>query len=295
MAVVLEAIGLTKRFNAFSALRDCDLALPAHRVIGIVGPNGAGKTTLLQLAVGLRSPTAGSIRVLGRSPQGELAELLPHVGFVAQDRPLYGDLTVQETLELARQLNGGWDRAYALARIERFRIPLDARVRRLSTGQRAQVALTLAIGKRPELLILDEPVANLDPLARLELLEELMAAVADDEVTVVMSANALADVERVCDHVVILLDGRVRLAGDAELLASQHVFVSGRRDRAPFGGEWQVIDERHAERQGTWLLCSTPGARPIEMGDGTTARQATLEEIVLAYLRSAGTGTGGRS
>lgn len=295
MAAVLETTGLTKRFGAFAALRDCDLTLPAHRVIGIVGPNGAGKTTLLQLAVGLRFPTAGSISVLGRSPEREPAELLAHLGFVGQDRPLYGDLTVQETLELARRLNTTWDRAYALARVERFRIPLDARVRRLSTGQRAQVALALALGKRPELLILDEPVANLDPLARLELFEELMAAVADSGLTVVMSANALADVERVCDHVVILLDGQVRLAGDVEHLMSRHVFVSGQRDRVPFPAGWQVIDERHAERQGTWLLCSTPGAVPIETGDGTISRHATIEEIVLAYLRSAGTGAGGRS
>lgn len=295
MAAVLEATGLTKRFGAFAALRDCDLTLPAHRVIGIVGPNGAGKTTLLQLAVGLRFPTAGSLSVLGRSPQSEPAELLAHLGFVAQDRPLYGELTVRETLELGRRLNKSWDRDYALARVERFRVSLDARVRHLSTGQRAQVALALALGKRPELLILDEPVANLDPLARLELLEELMAAVADDGLTVVMSANALADVERVCDHVVILLDGQVRLAGDVEHLVSRHVFVSGQRHRMPFPAGWQVIHERHAERQGMWLLRSTPDTVPVQTVDGTISRQATLEEIVLAYLRSAGTGAGGRS
>lgn len=290
MAAVLEAAGLTKQFGKFTALRSCDLSLPAQKVIGLVGPNGAGKTTLLQLASGLRYPTAGSIRVLGRSPRDDAAALLPHVGFVAQERPLYGDFTVEETLELARRLNATWDHAYALARVQRFRLPLDARVRRLSTGQRAQVALALAVGKRPELLLLDEPVANLDPLARLELLEELMATVADGATSVVMSANALPDVERVCEYVVILLDGQVRLAGDIEHLGAQHTFVSGPLERPPFGDRWQIIDERHAERQGTWLLRSIGATPPIDTGDGTLARRATLEEIVLGYLRSADKG-----
>jgi ABC-2 type transport system ATP-binding protein len=290
MAAVLEATGLTKRFGKFQALRGCDLSLPAQKVIGLVGPNGAGKTTLLQLASGLRYPTSGSISVLGRSPRDDAAALLPHVGFVAQERPLYGDFTVEETLELARRLNPTWDHAYALARVQRFRLPLDARVRRLSTGQRAQVALAVAVGKRPELLLLDEPVANLDPLARLELLEELMATVADGATSVVLSANALADVERVCEYVVILVSGQVRLAGDLDELTAQHTFVSGPIDRPPFGDGWQVINERHAERQGTWLLRSNGATPPIDSGDGTQARDATLEEIVLAYLRSADKG-----
>ena len=287
MAAVLEANSLTKRFGKFQALRGCDLSLPAQKVIGLVGPNGAGKTTLLQLASGLRYPTSGSISVLGRSPRDDAAALLPHIGFVAQERPLYGDFTVEETLELARRLNPLWDHAYALARVRRFRLPLDARIRRLSTGQRAQVALALAVGKRPELLLLDEPVANLDPLARLELLEELMATVADGGTSVVLSANALADVERVCEYVVILVDGRVRLAGDLDELTSRHTFVSGPIERPPFGDRWQVINERHAERQGTWLLRSVDATPPIDSSDGTQARNATLEEIVLAYLRSA--------
>ncbi len=291
MVAVLEAAGLTKRFGRFEALRGCDLSLPAQKVIGLVGPNGAGKTTLLQLASGLRYPTSGSITVLGRTPRDDAAALLPHVGFVAQDRPLYGDFTVEETLELARRLNPTWDHAYALARVRRFRLPLDARVRRLSTGQRAQVALALAVGKRPEVLLLDEPVANLDPLARLELLEELMATVADGGTSVVLSANALADVERVCEYVVILVDGQVRLAGDLDELTAQHTFVSGPVDRRPFGNSWQVINERHAERQGTWLLRSVGAGEPIDTDDGTQARNATLEEIVLAYLRSAEKGT----
>ncbi len=291
MPAVLEATGLNKLFGSFRALRDCDLSLPAHKVVGLVGPNGAGKTTLLQLAIGLRYPTSGSISVLGRSPSADAAEVTERVGFIAQDRPLYGDFTVAESLELARRLNRRWDHEYAIARVKRFRLPLDARIRRLSTGQRAQVALALAIGKRPELLLLDEPVANLDPLARLELLEELMGAVADGETTVVMSANALADVERVCDYLVILLDGQIRLAGDIGEVVSQHVFVSGSRERVAFDPPWEVVDERRAERQSTWIVRGiAEGARPFDEQAGTVTRTATLEEIVLAYLRSAGTG-----
>ncbi len=287
MDAVLETSGLTKRFGRFAALSECDLRIPAHKVVGLVGPNGAGKTTLLQLAVGLRRPTAGAIRVLGRSPSRDTTRLLSEVGFVAQDRPLYPDFTVAETLELARRLNPTWDHDHALGRVERFRIPLGARVRRLSTGQRAQVALALAIGKRPALLVLDEPVANLDPLARLELLEELMGTVADGATTVVMSANALADVERVCEYIVILVDGRIRVADDIERLLSRHAFVSGPAERRSFGREWEVVDERRAERQAIWLLRGSSGAPPVETRDGTVARTPTLEEIVLAYLRSA--------
>jgi ABC-2 type transport system ATP-binding protein len=289
MAAVLETTKLTKRFGRFPALRECDLSLPSHRVVGLVGPNGAGKTTLLQIAVGLRYPTSGTISVLGRSPVDHGAEVASRVGFVAQDRPLYGDFTVEETLELARHLNPLWDHDYTTARVSHFRIPLDARIRRLSTGQRAQVALAVAIGKRPALLLLDEPVANLDPLSRLELLEELMGIVADGGTTVIMSANALADVERVCDHLVVLIDGQIRVSGDLEEIVEQHRFVSGPREGRAFGPAWEVVDERRAERQSTWIV-RRAGADgpPLVEEDGTVTRSANLEEIVLAYLRSAG-------
>ena len=227
MTAVLETAGLTKRFGRRAALRDCDLSVPAGKVVGLVGPNGAGKTTLLQLAIGLRAPSAGRIAVLGLSPWADTVPLLARVGFVAQDRPLYPEFTAGEMLEAGRRLNPRWDAAYAAARLQRVGIGQGRRIRTLSTGQQAQVALALALGKRPELLLLDEPVANLDPVARLELLEELMGAVAADGLTVVLSANALADVERVCDHLVILVDGRVRLAGDTEQLVGEHVLVVG--------------------------------------------------------------------
>ena len=282
MNVVLETSGLTKRYGGTAALRGCELRLEGGKVTGLVGPNGAGKTTLLQIAVGLHRPTSGQIRVLGLDPSREAVALLARVGFVAQDRPLHGSFTVAETLEIGRRLNPRWDQGYALARVKRFGLPLDRRIRSLSTGQRAQVALTLALGKRPEALLLDEPVANLDPVARLEVLEELMGVVAEDGPSVILSSNVLADVERVCEHVVVLVDGRVRISGDADELVRSHVLVSGPRRAGTDNDHGEVIEIRQADRQTTRLLRGS--AAPSD--DGTEVRPATLEEIVVGYLRS---------
>ena len=283
MPTVLETQALTKRFGKIEALRDCDVVVPAGKVTGLVGPNGAGKTTLLQLAVGLRRASSGSIRVLGIDPADETVTLLSRVGYVGQDRPLYLDLTVAETLELGRRLSARWDQEFARSRLARFDIPLDRSVRSLSTGQRAQVALTLGLGKRPELLLLDEPVANLDPVARLDLLEELMGAVAEDGPAVVLSSNVLSDVERVCEHIVILANGRVRVAGDIAELERSHFLVVGPRKAEPVTAGQEVVDVREAERQSVRLV---RGPVTWGDGDGTITRPATLEELVLGYLRS---------
>ena len=282
MNVVLETSDLTKRYGRTEALRGCDLSLQSGKVTGLVGPNGAGKTTLLQIAVGLHRPTSGEIRVLGLDPSRATVALLSRAGFVAQDRPLHQGFTVGETLEIGRRLNPTWDHAYALARVKHFALPLDRSIRSLSTGQRAQVALTLALGKRPEVLLLDEPVANLDPVARLELLEELMGVVAEDGPSVILSSNVLADVERVCEHVVILVDGRVRISGDADELVRSHVLVSGPRQAERAFDVGEVIEVRHAERQTTRLL----RGHAVASNDGTEIRPATLEEIVVGYLRA---------
>jgi ABC-2 type transport system ATP-binding protein len=283
MPTVLEAKALTKRFGKVAALRDCDVALPAGKVTGLVGPNGAGKTTLLQIAVGLRRASSGTIRVLDMDPADDTVALLTRVGYVGQDRPLYLDLTATETLELGRRLSARWDQDFARSRLARFEIPLDRPVRSLSTGQRAQVALTLALGKRPDLLLLDEPVANLDPVARLDLLEELMGAVAEDGPAVVLSSNVLSDVERVCEHVVILANGRVRIAGDIDELQRSHFLVVGPRKAEPASTGQEVVDIREAERQTVRLVRG-----PVTWGDddGTITWPATLEEVVLGYLRS---------
>ena len=284
MDAVVETTAVTKRYGSVIALSDCDLALPRGKVSGLVGPNGAGKTTLLHLAVGLLRPSAGTVRVFGHDSTRETSAILPRIGFVAQDRPLYRDLTVAESLELGRRLNETWDAAYVLARVTRFGLPMSRKIRTLSTGQRAQVALSLALGKRPELLLLDEPVANLDPVARLALFEELMSVVADDGLTVVFSANALADVERVCEHIVILVAGRPRLAGDTDELIESHVVAIGPRSQGISASDGELIEARHADRQ-TIRLLRGPG--PARVDDGTIVRPATLEEIVLGYMRPA--------
>jgi ABC-2 type transport system ATP-binding protein len=285
MSVALEAISLTKQYRSVWALRDCDLKVPTGRVIGLVGPNGAGKTTLLHLAVGLLAPTSGEVRVFDWSPTTHPTLVLSRVGFLAQDRPLFEGFTVGDTLELGRHLNPRWDMPYAKARLARLSIPHDRTIAKLSGGQRAQVALTLALGKRPDLVLLDEPVSNLDPLARMEFLQELMAAVADDGHTVLFSSHSVADLERVCDHLVILADGRIQLAGDIEDLVRQHALVVGpRRDDAAANAA--AIEVVHAERQTTRLVRTDQPEEPHTCPDGSSVRRATLEEIVLAYLRT---------
>src|SRR5205085_6599575 len=225
---VLELRGLGKRYGEHWALRECTLALPAGHVVGLVGPNGAGKTTLLQLAVGALAPSAGEIAVFGRDPR-EAKSVLPRVGFVAQDSPLYRSFSVADTLTLGRRLNAHFDAAWAQERLGKLRIPLERKVGELSGGQRAQVALAVALAKRPQLLLLDEPVASLDPLARREFLTALMDAVAEDGLSVVLSSHLIADLERACDYLVLLLSAEVRLAGDIDDLLASHRLLIGPR------------------------------------------------------------------
>ena len=277
----LHADGLGKRYGAKWALQDCTLEIPAGSVTALVGPNGAGKTTLLQLAIGLVRASAGSVHVLGLSPRGEAAALLPRVGFVAQEHPLYRRLTVRETMTLGRKLNPRWDDALAFERLERLELPLGQKVGRLSGGQQAQVALTLALAKRPELLLLDEPVASLDPLARREFLQSVMEAVAEHGVTVVLSSHIVADLERVCDHLVILSHARTQLVGPIDEVVSTHrLLVGPRTDPATVARIHDVVRESHTERQ-TSLLVHANG----HVYDSRwQLHEVDLEEIVLAYL-----------
>jgi ABC-2 type transport system ATP-binding protein len=273
--------GLGKRYGHRRwALRDCTLTLPAGKVVGLVGVNGAGKTTLLHLAVGLLRPTAGRITVLGDPPAAGPKQLA-RVGFLAQDAPVYPTLSVADHLLLGRHHNGAWDHDLATARIDRLGLDPGQHAGRLSGGQRAQLALTLAIAKRPDVLILDEPVARLDPLARHAFLQGLMEAVADQDLTVVLSSHLLADVERVCDHLVVLAHGQVRVAGDVEDLLAAHRLLSGpRRDPRTLPTDQQVVQASHSDRQ-TTLLVRTD--RPI-LDPAWTVAEIGLEELVLAYM-----------
>lgn len=280
----LQASGLGKRFGRRWALRDCTLSVPVGRVVGLVGPNGAGKTTLLNLAVGLLEPSAGSIEVLDGQPAGNPAQL-GRVGFVAQETPVYAALTVADHLRLGDRMNPGWDAGMARRRIEQLGLDPRQRAGKLSGGQRAQLVLTLALAKRPELLILDEPVASLDPLARREFLQQLMEAVAEHELSVVLSSHLVADLERVCDYLIVLVASRVQVAGEVEaLLASHHRLTGARRDPKSLPANQEVIEASHTDRQSTLLVRSDS---PI-YDPSWTVEEISLEDLVLAYMGRAG-------
>ncbi|HET6714753.1 MAG TPA: ABC transporter ATP-binding protein [Actinomycetota bacterium] len=285
MTTALETTGLTKRYGRTWALRDCTLAVPSARVAAVVGPNGAGKTTLMRLAVGLRRPTRGSVTVFGHVPRDDSASLA-RVGFVAQETPLYRDLSVADHLEMGRRLNGdAWDQPSATARLGKLSIPLDRRVGELSGGQQAQVALTIALAKRPDLLVLDEPVASLDPLARRTFLSELMGEVATRELTVLLSSHLIADLENRCDYLVILSDSRVQVLGDVDDLLATHAVIVGPAD-AP-QPDATIVSSRRSDRQRTLVVRS---AGPVH-APGWSAEPISLEELVLAYLSEPGAGT----
>jgi ABC-2 type transport system ATP-binding protein len=285
VTAVIDARGLGKRYGRTWALTDCTLEIPAGHVVGLVGPNGAGKSTLLNLSVGLLAPTAGAIEVLGGTPASGPEEL-GRVGFVAQDTPTYSGLSVADHLRLGAHLNPTWDQEAAESRIDQLGLDPTQKAGRLSGGQRAQLALTLAVAKRPELLILDEPVASLDPLARREFLQILMETVADQGVSVVLSSHLVADLERVCDYLIVLVASRVQIAGPVdELLASHHRLIGARRDPGTLPGNQTVIEASHTERQ-TTLLIRTDA--PI-LDPAWTVEEVGLEDLVLAYMGQAAT------
>ncbi|HWE71509.1 MAG TPA: ABC transporter ATP-binding protein [Acidimicrobiales bacterium] len=283
MTAVLDAVRLGKQYGRRWALSDCTLQIPTGRVVGLVGPNGAGKTTLLHLAVGLLQPTSGTIAVLGGQPAENPAQL-GKVGFVAQDTPTYSSLTVADHLHLGAWLNPGWDRHRAERRIHQLGLDPKQKAGKLSGGQRAQLALTLALAKRPDLLILDEPVASLDPLARREFLQHLMEAVAEHGLSVVLSSHLVADLERVCDYLIVLVASRVQLAGDVEELLASHFRLTGpRRDPQSLPADQHVIESSHTDRQST-LLIHTDG--PI-LDPAWTVEPVGMEDLVLAYMGQA--------
>jgi ABC-2 type transport system ATP-binding protein len=284
MSAAIQADGLGKAYRRTWALRDCTLAIPEGHVVGLVGPNGAGKTTLLDLATGMLTPTHGTITVLGQRPAAGPAQLA-RVGFVAQDTPVYARMTVADHLRLGAWLNPGWDDNLAQQRIRQLGLDPKQRAGSLSGGQRAQLALTVAMAKRPELLILDEPVASLDPLARREFLQGLMEAVAERCLSVVLSSHLVTDLERVCDYLIVLVASRVRVAGEvSDLLASHHRLSGPRRDPGRIPAALKVITESHTDKQSS-LLVRTDG--PV-LDPAWAVKPVSLEDLVLAYMSRAG-------
>jgi ABC-2 type transport system ATP-binding protein len=286
MTPAIEASGLGKKYGRRWALSDCTLSIPIGRVVGLVGPNGAGKTTLLNLATGMLAPTTGGIQVLGGTP-GSGPDQLARVGYVAQDAPIYAGLSVADHLRLGAHLNPRWDADLAAGRVRQLGLVLTQKAGTLSGGQRAQLALTLAIAKRPELLILDEPIASLDPLARREFLQVLMETTAENEVSVIMSSHLVADLERISEYLVVLVDSRVQVAGEIdELLASHQLLTGARRDPGTLPEGQHVITARHTDRQSTILVrCDEPIVDP-----SWSVGQIDLEDLVLAYMGQARTG-----
>jgi ABC-2 type transport system ATP-binding protein len=283
---VIETHGLGKRYGRTWALKDAALAIPAGYVVALVGPNGAGKTTLLHLSVGLTRPTTGQVTVLGGEPAGSAAAL-GQIAFVAQDAPLYKNLSVTDMLHLTRNLNRSWDQRRAESRLKELGIPLNRKVGKLSSGQQAQLALTVAVARRPRLLILDEPLASLDPLARHDFMASLMAAVAEDGLSVVLSSHVIADLERVADYLVVLSRGKVQVAGEVEELLAVHAMLTGPAAAADDLAERLAVV--HARRAGTvaqLLVRNSGAAEPAPFG--WEAGPVSLEELVLGYLREPG-------
>jgi ABC-2 type transport system ATP-binding protein len=276
----IEARGLGRRYGHRWALADCTLTIPAGHVAGLVGPNGAGKTTLISLATGMLAPTAGAVEVLGSAPASGPGELA-RVGYVAQGTPTYAGLSVADHLRLGAHLNPRWDAALARRRIEQLDLDPRQKAGHLSGGQRAQLALTLALAKRPELLILDEPIASLDPVARREFLQALMHVTAEQELSVVMSSHLVADLERVSDYLIVLVASRVRIDGEVDdLLATHHLLTGPRREAASLPASQQVITENHTGRQSTFLVRSS---EPV-IDPAWTVEPVSLEDLVLAYM-----------
>lgn len=283
---VVETNGLGKRYGSVWALRECTLAIPAGRVAALVGPNGAGKTTLLNLAVGLAAPSAGIVTVLDGQPAGSQAAL-DGIAFVAQDAPLYKNLSAAEMLHLTRNLNRYFDEAYAKARLGEVGIPLEHKAGKLSGGQQSQLALSLALARRPQLLVLDEPMAMLDPLARHDFMATVMAAIADDGLSVVLSSHVLTELERVADYLVLVSRGSIQVAGAVDDLLACHRILTGPTIEADtYAKRLNVIHAQRGESQAHLLVRTEP--RTDQVPPGWEGHHVSLEELALAYLREPG-------
>jgi ABC-2 type transport system ATP-binding protein len=290
MTAVIETSGLTKRYRRVTALSDCTISVPAGRISALVGPNGAGKTTLLKLLAGLAAPSAGHAAVFEGPPRQDPA-FLAEIGFLAQEIPLYRQWTAQDHIGIGAHLNPRWDGESVRARLSGLKIPLDQAVGTLSGGQRAQLALALTLAKRPRLLLLDEPLAALDPLARRNFLTMLTEAAADGDLTIVLSSHLIADIERVCDHLILLASSQVQLCGELEALLAEHrVLIGPRKDTRAIARTHAIVREDITARQ-TSLLVRLRG--PV-IDPAWAVEETNLEEIVLGYMSQddAGRGTG---
>jgi ABC-2 type transport system ATP-binding protein len=281
----LHADRVGKRYGRQWGLRDCTFEVPAGSVVGLVGPNGAGKTTLLALTVGLLTPTEGQVEVFGEPSRAYTADTLARVSYLAQDHPLYRGFTVADMLRFGQSMNPGWDQALATGRMESLGIALDRKVKALSGGQQAQVALTLALAKRAPLLALDEPVASLDPIARLEFMQDVMAAVADGGLTVVIASHVISELERFCDWLLVLTGGRLQLAGPVDDLLAGHTVLTVPRQTPNSALPGKAISRADSDRHSTVIISADQARMAAVSQPGWQAEPVGFEQLVLAYLR----------
>jgi ABC-2 type transport system ATP-binding protein len=281
----LRAEHLGRRYGKVWGLRDCTLEVPTGAVAALVGPNGAGKTTLLEMIIGLLEPTEGQVSVFGETSRAGTAEALARVGYVAQDHPLYRDFSVADMFHLGREMNPSWDQKLAAARMDALGIPVQRKVRRLSGGQQAQVSLTMALAKRAPLLVLDEPVSSLDPVARLEFMRDVMALAADTTLTFLISSHVVSELERFCDWLIVLAGGHVQLAGPADELVAAHRLLTVPRATPDAELPGQIIHRTDSDRHSTVLARTDLAGLAAQGHAGWQADPVSFEQLVLAYLQ----------
>ncbi len=276
---------LGRRYGRVWGLRDCTLEVPAGAIAGLVGPNGAGKTTLLEMIIGLLQPTEGQLSVFGETSHAPMAARLARVGYVAQDHPLYRDFSVADMFHLGRAMNPSWDQRLALARMDALGIPLKRKVKALSGGQRAQVSLSMALAKRAPLLVLDEPVSSLDPIARLEFMRELIAAAVDTSLTVLIASHVVAELERLCDWLIVLVGGHVQLAGPTDDLIAAHRLLTVPRATPDAELPGLAVHRTDSDRHSTVLVRTDPVLLAAQGHAGWPTDPVSFEQLVLAYLQ----------
>jgi len=281
----LQADRLGRRYGHVWALRDCTLEVPAGAIAGLVGPNGAGKTTLLEMIIGLLEPTEGQVSVFGVTSRAEVTARLARVSYVAQDHPLYRDFSVADMFRLGRAMNPSWEQGLAQARMDALGIPLRRKVKTLSGGQRAQVSLTMALAKRAPLLVLDEPVSSLDPVARLEFMQEVMASAADTGLTVIIASHVVSELERLCDWLIVLTGGRVQVAGPADDLIAAHRLLTVPRATPDAELPGLRIHRTDSDRHSTVVVRADQAKLAAHQRLGWHADPVGFEQLVMAYLQ----------
>jgi ABC-2 type transport system ATP-binding protein len=284
MTAVLEAHGFGKRYRRRTwALRNVDLTVPEGSITALVGPNGSGKSTLIRGWIGFERATEGRLVTGGVDPQRDRKGAVERVGYVPQSPSLYRDLTIADHIALAGTLRDGFDGRMAAGYVERLSIPLRAKAGELSGGEQAQVGLALALATRARILLLDEPLASLDPLARREFLHLMVEAVRAAGATALLSSHVITDIEQACDRLIVLGKGHTLLdLTISEALAHHRIVEAPAADAARLAGPDAVIGSFPAPAGEPLSLVRVAVVAPV--GAELLGRAATLEEVVIGHL-----------